>query len=69
MEEADAAVASARDNGLIILRAARVARASGALDRASALLYMAAQASNPALSSEQLDKERRLLSSAAWPDS
>jgi tetratricopeptide (TPR) repeat protein len=69
MEEADAAVASARDNGLIILRAARTARASGALDRASALLHMAAQASNPALSSEQLDEERRLLSSAAWPDS
>lgn len=68
MAEADAAVASARDNGLIILRAARAARASGALDRASALLHMAAQASNPALSSEQLDEERRLLSSAAWPD-
>jgi tetratricopeptide (TPR) repeat protein len=69
MEEADAAVASARDNGLIYLRAARVARASGALDRASALLHLAARASNPALSSEQLDEARRLLNSAAWPDS
>jgi tetratricopeptide (TPR) repeat protein len=69
MAEADAAVASAQDNGPIFLRAARVARVSGAFDRASSLLQLAAQASNPALSSEQLDEARRLLTSAVLPDS
>jgi hypothetical protein len=69
MEEADAAVASARDNGLIILRAARAARESGAHDRASALLHLAARARNPALSSEELDEARRLLNSAVLPES
>lgn len=68
MAEADAALASAPDNGLIFLRAARVARASGALDRASALLERAAQANSPALSDEQLDEARRLLNTASGPD-
>jgi tetratricopeptide (TPR) repeat protein len=68
MEEADAALASAPDNGLIFLRAARVASASGALERATALLRRAAEASNPALSSSQLDEARRLLSSGGEPD-
>jgi tetratricopeptide (TPR) repeat protein len=69
MEEANAAVASAQDNGQILLQAARVARASGARDRASALLQLAARASNPKVSVKELDEARRLLSSASWPES
>ena len=68
MQEADAALASAPDNGLIFLRAARVASASGAPERATALLRRAAAASDPALSSEQLSEARRLMDSAGKPD-
>ena len=47
VEEADVALAAAPDNGLIFLRAARVASASGALERATALLRRAAKAQQP----------------------
>lgn len=60
MAEADAALASAQDSGIILLRAAQVARAGGALDRAMELLRRAEQASHPALSSDQLSHARRL---------
>jgi tetratricopeptide (TPR) repeat protein len=68
MEEADAALASAPDNGPIFLRAARVASASGALERANALLRRAAEASDPALSTDQLNEALHLLNSAGEPD-
>jgi tetratricopeptide (TPR) repeat protein len=68
MEEADAALEAAPDNGLIFLRAARVANASGALERATALLRRATEASDPALSSEQLNEARRLMRSARGAD-
>ena len=61
MAEADAALASAQDSGIILLRAAQVARAGGALDRATALLRRAEEATHPALSSDQLSHARRLL--------
>jgi tetratricopeptide (TPR) repeat protein len=60
MAEADAAVASAYDSGVIFLRAAQVARAGGELDRATELLHRAEQATNPALTSDQLTQVRRL---------
>ena len=67
MEEADAALASAPDNGFIFLMAARVASASGAPERATALLRQAAEANDPALSSDQLNEVRRLLNSIPQP--
>lgn len=68
MQEADAALASAPDNGLIFLRAARVANASGAPERATALLRKAEKANDPALSSAQLSEARRLMESVSEPD-
>ena len=64
MEEADAALEAAPDNGLIFLRAARVANASGALERATTLLRRATEASDPELSSDQLKEALRLMRSA-----
>lgn len=61
MAEADAALASAHDSGIILLRAAQVARVGGALGRATELLRRAEEASHPALSSDQLTHARRLL--------
>lgn len=61
MAEADAALASAEDSGIILLRAAQVARAGGALDRATILLRRAEEATHPALSADQLTRARRLL--------
>ena len=63
MKEATAALAEANDNGPILLRVARVATESGAQDTAAALLQQAQKASNPALSLDQLNEARRLLSS------
>jgi len=60
MAEANAAVAAAYDSGIIFLRAAQVARAGGALDLATELLRRAEQATNPALTSDQLTQVRRL---------
>ena len=68
MEEAIAVLAEADDNGPILLRVARVATASGAQDRAAALLHQAQRASHPALSFDQLDEARRLLSSVETRD-
>jgi tetratricopeptide (TPR) repeat protein len=68
MEEADAALAEASDNGPIFFRAARVASVSGASARAAALLRRAAEARSPALSADQLDEARRLLTSVGEPD-
>ena len=68
MEEATAALAEADDNGPILLRIARVATASGAQDRAAALLHQAERASNPALSFDQLNEARHLLSSVERQD-
>jgi len=64
MEEATAVLEEANDNGPILLRVARVATASGARDRAAAILHLAQKASNPALSFDQLNEARRLLSEA-----
>jgi tetratricopeptide (TPR) repeat protein len=61
MEEADASLADAPDNGLIFLRAARVAIVNGASERATVLLRRAAEARSPALSADQLSEARRLL--------
>lgn len=62
LEEADAALASAGDNGLIYLRAARViASAGGSPERAEALLRRAADACSPAPTREQLTEARRML--------
>ncbi len=61
MAEADAALASAQDSGIILLRAAQVAREGGALDRAMKLLRRAEEATHPALSADQLTHARRLL--------
>lgn len=61
MAEADAAVAAARDSAVIFLRAARVARAGGAFQRAAELLRLAESATHPALSSEQRGQVDRLL--------
>jgi tetratricopeptide (TPR) repeat protein len=63
MEEVSAALAGADDNGPILLRAARVATATGAQERAAALLHQAQKASNPALSVDQLNQVQGLLSS------
>ena len=52
MAEADAAVASAHDSGMILLRAAQVAYSDGALDRAQEFLRRAEEASHPPLSSD-----------------
>jgi len=60
MAEADAALATARDSGVIFLRAADVARAGGAFDRAVELLHRAEEASDPALSSDQLARVHHL---------
>lgn len=65
MREADAALASAPDNGPIFLRAARVASASGVPERATALLRRAEEARDPALSSEQRNEAQRLLKSVS----
>ena len=58
--EANAAVAATHDSGIIFLRAAQVARAGGAMDRATELLLRAEQATHPALTSDQLTRLRRL---------
>jgi tetratricopeptide (TPR) repeat protein len=63
--EADAALASAPDNGVIVLRAARVAREARSPERATELLRRAVTATDPALSAEQLSEVRRLLASLA----
>jgi tetratricopeptide (TPR) repeat protein len=63
MQEADAALDSAPDSGLVFLRAARVAREARAPGRATELLRKAASASDPALSSNQLGEVRRLMDS------
>ena len=63
MEEATATLAAANDNGPILLRLARVATANGAVERAAALIHRAQKASNPALSFNQINEARRLLSS------
>jgi tetratricopeptide (TPR) repeat protein len=68
MEEATAVLSEADDNGPILLRVARVATASGAQDRAAALLHQAQKASHPALSFDQLNEARRLLSSVETRD-
>ena len=68
MKEATAALAEADDNGPILLRIARIATASGAQDRAAALLHQAERASNPALSPDQLTEARHLLSSVERQD-
>jgi tetratricopeptide (TPR) repeat protein len=67
MEEANAAVASAHDSGIIFLRAARVAWAGGALKRATELLGKAQEATHPALTSDQLIQARRLLDQVSQP--
>jgi len=67
MQEANAAMASAPDNGLIYLRAAMVASATGAPERATALLRKAEAATGPALSSEQRNEARRLMDSVSEP--
>jgi tetratricopeptide (TPR) repeat protein len=60
IEEADAALASADDNGLIFLRVARVvASVGGSPSRADALLRRAARAHAPAPTAEQLNEARR----------
>jgi len=65
LEEANAALASANDNGLIYLRAARVvATVGGSPEQADALVRRAAKAHSPALTAEQLNEARRLLSEA-----
>ena len=69
MEEVDAALASTPDNGPIFLRAARVASASGAVERATELLRRAMEANDPALSSDQLNEAYRLMKSAVRSDS
>lgn len=62
IEEADAALASADDNGLIFLRVARVvASVGGSRARADALLRRAAGARAPAPTAEQLSEARRLV--------
>jgi tetratricopeptide (TPR) repeat protein len=68
MKEADAVLADSPDNGLIFLRAARVADVSGAPDRATVLLHQAAKARNPALSDDQLNEVSRLLAAIGSPD-
>lgn len=65
MEEADAALAAAQDNGLIYLRAARVvAAAGGTPERAHDLLRRAAEARHPAATEAQLRETRQFLESA-----
>jgi len=62
IEEADAALASADDNGLIFLRVARVvASVGGSPERADALLRRAAKALSPAPTPEQLRDARRVI--------
>ena len=63
MKEVDAALASVHDNGVVFLRAALVARATGSPDRATELLRMAAGATDPALSSDQLSEVRAWMTS------
>jgi tetratricopeptide (TPR) repeat protein len=63
MAEADAALASAPENGVIVLRAARVAREARAPERATELLHRAVTATDPALSADQLGEVRSLLAS------
>jgi tetratricopeptide (TPR) repeat protein len=65
IEEADAALAAANDNGLIFLRAARVVAAvGGSPERAEDLLRRAAEAHDPAPTAAQLSEARQLLDSA-----
>jgi tetratricopeptide (TPR) repeat protein len=68
MHEVDAVLASAPDNGVIFLRAARVARAAGSPGLAGDLLRRAELASDPALSAAQLTETRRLLATSADPE-
>lgn len=65
MEELAVALTSTSDNAIIFVRAARVALASGAMDRAKELLRQAEQASHPALSSSQRTQVRRLMAEAS----
>jgi tetratricopeptide (TPR) repeat protein len=60
MTEADAAVEAADDSAVIFLRAAHVARAAGALQRATELLRRAEGANHPALSVDERTQVRRL---------
>jgi tetratricopeptide (TPR) repeat protein len=62
MTEADAALESAPDSGLVFWRAARVASEARSPERAAELLRKAVAATDPALSADQLAEVRRLLS-------
>jgi tetratricopeptide (TPR) repeat protein len=68
MAEADAAAGAARDSAFIFLRAARVAYASGAFNRAAELLGQAQRASHPALSGNQCSEARRLRAALSGRD-
>jgi tetratricopeptide (TPR) repeat protein len=61
LEEADAALKFASDNGPAFLRAARVASVTGASERVLGLLRSATVASHPPLYPHQLGEARRLL--------
>lgn len=66
LEEADAALASAGDNGLVYLRAACVVASAGrSPERAEALLRRAADAYSPAPTREQLNEARRFLAATS----
>lgn len=58
-KEAAAALAAAPDHGVITLRAAQVARITGAQERAAELFRMASEAHNPPLSPDRLKEVRR----------
>lgn len=60
-KEADAALAAAPDHGVIVLRAAQVARITGAQERAAELFRMASEARNPPLPPDRLNEVRRWM--------
>lgn len=64
LAEVDAALSSANDSAAIFISAARVALASGAVNRAHDLLTQAEQARHPALSSSQRAQLDRLMAEA-----
>jgi tetratricopeptide (TPR) repeat protein len=64
LAEVDAALSSASDSAAIFISAARVALASGAVNRAHDLLTQAEQARHPALSSSQRAQVHRLMAEA-----